>query len=826
MIRLIFNKFHFLFLIILVFLLYYKFFLFGKIPFPGDLLVGSYSPWFDYYKIPVQNPIISDVFSQLILWKYLSIDIFRSGQWPLWNPYSFTGTPFLASYQSATLYPLNILLLLPKYFGWGIFIFSQTLLAAINVYLFVGLYVKSKLARLTGAIIFALAGLMTTWVEQGIPVHGILWLPLCLYLIEKFKAEKKLRYLLFLVGTLSFTILAGHAQMFIYTFVITFMYALVITLKGSYKTFLGNFLPIVLSLILGLLVCAPQLLPTLELLNKSIRISESYIGEFNFGLLPLQDVIKFFLADFFGNPVTRNYWGFLNYFEANGFLGTLTLPLLLFAYIYLKRFRVTSFFLFLLPISLIFTFVNPISHTLYSSKIPLLTSSYASRMLFITSFAAACLSAFAIGQIIEDKKSSKLLKLGIFSWAAILGIFIGTILSQKIIQIIIKNSIPKIHGSLANTQVNSYLDTFIKDGNYISSNISVAMRNSIIPVLLISLFLILFVLVRKVRLGLKINQTTLICTALFVLLTVDLGRYFLKFNPFVAENLIFPNIPALQFLQSQREIFRIGREHAEVFPPNTWIAYNLQSLEGYDPLYLNQYAKFMNFLNGVDLKSGSSSRYAEITQNYSSTHIDAANVRFFIGVLRDKSGRIPGDLIDYRLQKTGYKKVFQDKSAVILENQNALERVYFAQSVTVASPTQTEDIYTSDLQFDPRKQILLSKDLGVVSVTGKGSATITHYSPNVVKIVTKTQSDEILVLADQYDDGWLAKIDGIQTQISKANLTFRAVKAPKGEHEFIFYYWPKSFEAGVKISAVTILVIALAALFLSFRKNMSIIRSY
>jgi len=96
----------------------------------------------------------------------------------------------------------------------------------------------------------------------------------------------------------------------------------------------------------------------------------------------------------------------------------------------------------------------------------------------------------------------------------------------------------------------------------------------------------------------------------------------------------------------------------------------------------------------------------------------------------------------------------------------------------------------------------------------------------VVKIVTKTQSDEILVLADQYDDGWLAKIDGIQTQISKANLTFRAVKAPKGEHEFIFYYWPKSFEAGVKISAVTILVIALAALFLSFRKNMSIIRSY
>lgn len=53
--------------------IYYKLFIFGLIPFPGDLLVASYLPWFDYYKIPVQNPLISDVFSQSFLWKYLSI---------------------------------------------------------------------------------------------------------------------------------------------------------------------------------------------------------------------------------------------------------------------------------------------------------------------------------------------------------------------------------------------------------------------------------------------------------------------------------------------------------------------------------------------------------------------------------------------------------------------------------------------------------------------------------------------------------------------------------------------------------------------------------
>lgn len=808
MVRFLLKNFHFLLLIALIFSVYYKLFLFGKIPFPGDLLVGSYSPWFDYYKIPVQNPIISDVFSQLLPWKHLSVDILKSGQWPLWNPYSFTGTPFLASYQSATLYPLNVLLLLPEYFGWGIFIFSQTLLAALNLYLFLSLHVKSKLARLTGAAIFALGGLMTTWVEQGIPIHGIIWLPLSLYLIEKFRSEIKYRYLLFLTGTLSLTILAGHAQIFIYTFTILFLYSLVITLHRNYRIFLSRFLPIFFSLILAILICSPQLLPTLELLNKSIRITESYTGEFNFGLLPLKDSIKFFSADFFGNPVTRNYWGFLNYFEASAFIGTLTLPLLLFSYIYLKRNMTAVFFLGLLSISFIITFYNPLSHLIYQLKIPLLTSSYASRMLFITTFSASVLCTFAIDQLTKDRyPQKKFLRLTLWSWAIVTGLLIGSVFAYKIIQNIIKVSVVNIH-------LDTYLNSYLNDGNYLLSNLSVSIRNSILPVLMISLFLILLIFVWKVKLKLiKKYSATLISTVLFILIAFDLSRYFLKFNPFVQAELIFPQVPALEFLQKQPGIFRIGREHAEVFPPNTWLVYNLQSLEGYDPLYLNRYAKFMNLLNGVDLRTGGSSRYAEITQNYSSSFIDAANVRYFIGVLRDKNGVIPGDLIDYRLEKTGYKKVFQDKSAVILENQNALERIYFASSFRVVSKTEVENILMEDLTFDPRKEVILSKDLQVNSVTGNGTAQITSYSPNIVKIKTRTESDEILILADQYEEGWKATIDGRETHISPANLIFRAIKVPSGKHEILYYYWPKSFETGLKISSVSILLIFIISIF-------------
>ena len=808
MLRFVSKNRHFLLLVIIILCLYGKLFLLGKIPFPGDLLIGSYYPWLDYYKMPVQNPLISDVFSQLFLWKYLSIDSLKHGRWPLWNPYSFTGTPLLANYQSAALYPLNLLLLLPEYYGWGLFIFSQTLVAALSMYLLTSLWIKSKLARLTGSIIFATAGLMTTWLELGSPIHGIAWLPLSLYSVESFLRQFKFRYLLLLTVSVSMSILAGHAQMLIYSLIILFCFTLMQSINKDYGKFAIRFVPIIAALTLSIIICTPQILPTIELLNKSIRLKESYTGEFNFGLLPLKDSLKFFVGDFFGNPVTRNYWGFLNYFETDAFIGTLTLPLLLYSYIYLKRSRVSLFFLMLFPVTLMLTFDNPISRTIYQLKVPLLTSSYATRMLFITIFSTAILSAFSMDQLIKEQSEKKFFKLVIWSLSAVTGILTGTILGQQVIQRIMKKFATHI-------LLNSYLDPFITDGNYVLSNISVSFKNSILPVIMLFTFLLFFFIIMKFRLRIvKLSPISLICIVLFALLVTDLSRHFLKFNPFVSQSFIFPNVPAIQFLQKQPGMFRIGREHAEVFPPNTWIAYDLQSLEGYDPLYLNRYAKFMNFLNGVNLKTGGSSRYAELSQKYSSPHIDAANVRFFIGILRDKNGHTPGDLINFRLKETGYKKVFQDKSTVILENQNSLERVYFASSFRVASLSDIENIYLNDKSFDPRKQILLSNNLQVSQVSGKGIAEISDYSPGSVHVKTKTNSDEILVLADQYDEGWGAKIDGVDAKISPANLIFRAVKVPSGSHEIVFNYYPGSFDLGWKIALVgltTLIILSISA---------------
>lgn len=795
------NIFPLLALSLIVASVYYKFFIFGKIPFPGDLLVASYSPWFDYYKIPVQNPLISDVFSQLILWKYLSIDIFKSGQWPLWNPFSFTGNPLLATYQSATLYPLNTLLFLPKYFGWGIFIFSQTLLASINMYLLLSIYVNSRLARVTGAMIFAFGGLMTTWMEQGIPVHGIIWLPLSLYFVEKFLLQKRLRYLLFLTASLTLSALAGHFQMMTYTFSIVLIYSLVKTARKNILIFLPPFLAIVFSMLLATALSSPQLLPSFDLFQKSIRLTESYSDEFKFGLLPWADFIKFFVADFFGNPVTRNYWGFLNYFETSGFVGTLSLSLLIFSFLFLKRNKLIIFFLALFVISCILTFQNPLSLSFYQLKLPILTASFASRMLFVTVFSIGVLSALSINQVLSLNEGKRFLKTLLYSLAALAGVAIGVIIS-KIYVIEVSKTL------VVNITSKKLAEVFLKDANFFLENIETSFRNILLPLFLISVLWTGFIIIHKIRLS-KSKKLMTVCSLLLILLIFDLSRYFLKFNPFVPENLIFPTVPALAFLKDQPGLFRVGREHAEIFPPNTWIAYKIQSPEGYDPIYLGQYGKFMRFLNGGNLKSGTSSRYAEVTSNYYSPYLDAANVKYFIALLRDKSGQIPGDELDWRFKESPYEVVFKDKSAAILRNPNAMERVYFAKNILYSSPEEIENLIMRDKNFNPKETVALSRDLNLKLVTGKGSAKILEYSPNTIKVKTNTSSEEILILTDQYEDGWRVKIDNTESIISPANLIFRAVKVPSGEHEVTFTYAPKSFDIGLKISIGTLLVISL-----------------
>jgi uncharacterized membrane protein YfhO len=80
--------------------------------------------------------------------------------------------------------------------------------------------------------------------------------------------------------------------------------------------------------------------------------------------------------------------------------------------------------------------------------------------------------------------------------------------------------------------------------------------------------------------------------------------------------------------------------------------------------------------------------------------------------------------------------------------------------------------------------------------------------------------DGYLVLTDAYYPGWAATVDGQPTEIERADITFRAVKVPAGQHRVEMYYQPPSFAIGAAISIGAVVALA-AAWFIIRHRNRS-----
>ena len=64
-----------------------------------------------------------------------------------------------------------------------------------------------------------------------------------------------------------------------------------------------------------------------------------------------------------------------------------------------------------------------------------------------------------------------------------------------------------------------------------------------------------------------------------------------------------------------------------------------------------------------------------------------------------------------------------------------------------------------------------------------------------------------LVLTDAYYPGWTATVDGQPAEIERADIMFRAVKVPAGQHRVELRYQPQSFSLGLLISIGTVVVL-------------------
>lgn len=319
-----------------------------------------------------QNGLLADLVLENYLWKQFIVQALRQGQLPLWDPYLFTGHPFLANGQHSGLYPLSIIYyLFPLPRAYGIFTVVQLGLAGIWMYVLVRVLRTGRLGALLAGITFELSGFLLVSVVHPMILAAASWLPLLLALIELTvrrapfggRGPATLPWALLGAAALGLQLLAGHAEITYFVLLVMGAFALwrlvytaATTPRTQWLTAVGS--PLMMLVLLGLLGLgfgAVQLIPLYETVRGSFRQGAVTLSQVRSWAYPLRHLITFLIPNFYGNPAHHTlrdlftgavvpatvnaqgqpidsfFWGIKNYVEGGVYLGVLPLLLALLA---------------------------------------------------------------------------------------------------------------------------------------------------------------------------------------------------------------------------------------------------------------------------------------------------------------------------------------------------------------------------------------------------------------------------------------------------------------------------------------------------------------
>ncbi|MDP2660980.1 MAG: YfhO family protein [Dehalococcoidia bacterium] len=359
---------------------------------------------FFYRKIALTNLVLVDydLLTYFYPYKEAAASALREGRFPLWNPYLFTGAPFMANPQTALFYPLN----LPGY------ALSATLAVKYSIVfhvflagLFTYAFARSSLGlartgAMASALCFMFGGFLTQQVGHINQLNAAVWLPLILLLFDL--AWRKQQPLFALAGglALSAQVLAGHSQE---TFLLLAAFGLYAAFRLAESAARRPSLDLTaviwkaagFAVIVGLGIglSAAQLLPTLELSQESIRGGGLPYKEATSFSLPPWLLARSLLPSFADSP-------FSEYIAYTGII-----PLFL-AAVGLKGRRARPASTFWLGLGLLALFMalggyNPLFELIYRIAPPLRLFRVPARWLYLYAFAVAALAGIGADRLVS-----------------------------------------------------------------------------------------------------------------------------------------------------------------------------------------------------------------------------------------------------------------------------------------------------------------------------------------------------------------------------------------------------------------------------------------
>lgn len=715
---------------------------------------------------------------------------------PLWNPYVFSGSPFLGNASSSMFYPLNLLFLIfPIHNAFGYLFIANSIIIGLFTYLFAKTIKLSKFSAFISGLTIMFSGPMMTKIFPGhlINLDAFIWFPLILLLYEQAIIKKRIIYAVLASFPMALSLFAGAPQIAVFSIFSSSVYYLLrifmqipSTKKLIYisKSIVVLLTPIVIAIFLS----AIQTIPMVEFSKLSARghgISYEFASDFS--LHPKQ-LVSFLLPYFFGNPKNGTYWGMGNFWELNGYLGIIPLILVFIAILY-KRTKHFTIFAALALFSLLFSFGKfAFVFPLFFNHFPIFNSfRVPSRFLYVYCFSITILAGLGMEALLEKLKKTN----ASLNRISKLFLIIGLISLSIFLALAYKGN------------VHFYEKYILRNIYAININHNNLYTDFLNGVKLFSIFLLTFptLIFLKFKNKISLNIFKFLLTLIIIF---DLWIFNYQIISVKKITDTYKELDFVREIKKDTEIYRIFDKMGYYLPITE--KNSIENITGHHSLYVKDYQNFLFSMGKHENKPYES--FFQINLIEYPIFLNLLNVKYILSNKEITLNNLENVSRYSSVQLNYFPRV--EKELYLYRNLDVLPRAYIVPNAIVLP----ENLILKTLKsknFDPKQFVILQKN-PKISLKNKPSykeVIIINRNPNMVNFEIEMNEPGFLVLSEIYYPGWKAYDNNKKTEIYKSDFILRSISLSKGKHKVTFIYSPFSYKIGIVASLSTLFLLLL-----------------
>lgn len=680
-------------------------------------------------------------------------DNLAEGHFPLWNAYDRAGAPLMANSKYTVLYPIVYLfrwLPIRTYYIWTTIF--HVWFAGIGVYLFCRSLGLGRWAALIAAAGYMLSGPFLIRPREGhfTLLWGQSWLGWLLLLYHQTLTRRRLWLAALTAICVALFIYSTNQQWVFFTAIAMAIFALYWFVQADWHALRQG---LGLSAMVGFLsagLVAVHFLPSYEWLQFTNRSERSIFNAAGHELNPVQ-LAQFYMPLIWqdlDNDISIAWSGLLT----DNFLwvGALTATLTLLALILrpsLHR-RLLWFILPLLSVTLFILFgaQNPLYRLLFTPIAVLLSQPM--RMSYIFLFGVVLLAAIGVDSVhhATDAQISKVRRFAQpLSLIALSGVIVATVIAFA--------AGGRIVAAIQSAGFFNYVE---------ADALLFAKRNDLL-LLVVSASAI------------AISLSTLANTQQWQQWTAALVMVeLLFFAMFFTRTYPIPYQPEL----------------APIFDPLDPAQHRIADMDRRPPIYS---------LSSTDMFQSAELRTQEQVSNLGLGPDGLGEALMAGGYLPSAS----------RLDDPDLKLVNEEAGLYLYRYEGMLPRIYAVSQVVILESDQAAIDFVSSPDFDPLAIATIHDAPDIpptLQATGDliVSAEYTHYTHNRLTAEVEMTADGFVVFSENYFPGWQATVNDEPTTIYQANIAYRGLFLPEGQHTIQMVFRPRSFVLGGTISLITL----------------------